>query len=469
MSHLRLGLIALLLVPLGTARPVCHAAELPANAAYAPAATIVRLPDPRIVAPVVDSLGGPHPVGEYLAVALAQNPAIQAARHQVAAMAYRVPQAASLQDPMLNVTAFAEPVQTAAGAQRLSLGMTQKFPWRGKLATAAAMAEAETTAARARLAAAELDVVAQVKRAYYELYFVQTALRITTQDRQLLEDLTGVAESRYRTGDVSQQDVLRSQLEVSNLDRDLIQLRQELISAQARLATLMHASPETPVRTLEELPPEQIPADLELLYQQAIHARPELHAQLAQTMRNRRNVQLAELAYYPDPMLGVTWIGTEASGLSMVANGRDPVLVGVGLNLPIYRKRLAAGVREAEAQVLAGARQYDALRDTTMQEVKDLFTRAKSQQEMADLFRAEILPRAEQTFRVSIRAYQVGDVSFLQLIDNWRQLLRFQLALHRVETQLRQTIATLERTVGGAMPVAQAETVPRPAAEPARP
>jgi outer membrane protein TolC len=37
-------------------------------------------------------------------------------------------------------------------------------------------------------------------------------------------------------------------------------------------------------------------------------------------------------------------------------------LVGVNLNVPIYRKRLDAAVREAEAQVVVRARQYDALR-----------------------------------------------------------------------------------------------------------
>jgi outer membrane protein TolC len=423
-------------------------------------AQIVRLPDAEIIAPASESLAGPHPVGEYVAVALAQNPTIQAARQEVLARAYRVPQAASLQDPMLNVTTFPSPVQTAAGAQRLALGVTQKFPWRGKLVTAAAMAEADTNAARARLAAAEFEVIEQVKRAYYELYFAQFALELTTQSRKLLDDLADVARSRFRAGAVSQQHVLRAQLEVSKLDRDLIQLRQELVSARARLARLLHVSPETPLATLEVLPPGQPPADLQALYQRAVSARPELHAQLAEVMRSRRTVRLAELAYLPDPSVGVKWINTASSGLSMAANGQDPVMIGVGVNLPIYRRRLEAGVREAQAEAAASARRYDALRDMTLQEVKDLFAQAKSQQEIAALFRGAIVPQAEQTFQVSIRAYQVGEVSFLQLIDNWRQLLRFQLARRRVETQLRQTLATLERTVGGVLPGPQAEAVP---------
>ena len=45
-------------------------------------------------------------------------------------------------------------------------------------------------------------------------------------------------------------------------------------------------------------------------------------------------------------------------------------------------------------------------------------------------------------------AYEVGKTDFLQLIDNWRQLLRFQIAYERLESQLQQTLASLERVVG---------------------
>ncbi len=145
----------------------------------------------------------------------------------------------------------------------------------------------------------------------------------------------------------------------------------------------------------------------------------------------------------------MTWIGTSSSGLSPMANGRDPVLLGLSMNVPLYRKRLEAGVMEAEAQAVSSARVYDSLRDLTAEQVKDLFVQATSQHELVRLFRDDIIPKSQQTLDVSKSAYQVGDVDFLQLIDNWQQLLRFQIAYHRLESQLRQTLATLERVVGG--------------------
>ncbi len=137
----------------------------------------IRLP------PVAPPLAGPQPVEAYVQYALAQNPDVQAARKRIEAAANRVPQAASLQDPTVGVTAYPAPVQTAAGEQKLSLSASQQVPWFGKLDARAGLAEEETNVARAQLAVVELEVIEQVKRAYYDLYFIQKAIRITEDDK----------------------------------------------------------------------------------------------------------------------------------------------------------------------------------------------------------------------------------------------------------------------------------------------
>ena len=80
---------------------------------------------------VAPGLAGPNPVETYISYALTQNPDIQTARMRLEAKAFQVPQAASLQDPMMGITAFPEPVQTAAGQQELLMTVSQKFPWFG--------------------------------------------------------------------------------------------------------------------------------------------------------------------------------------------------------------------------------------------------------------------------------------------------------------------------------------------------
>lgn len=400
-------------------------------------------------APVLPDLAGPHTVEDYVRVALSQNPEVQAARKRVEASAHQVPVAASLPDPMFGVTAFPEPVQTAAGRQEAALNVGQKFPWRRKLAVRAGVAEEQTNVDRAQLAAAELAIVARVKTAYYELYYVQQAIRITEVEREELIAIRAAASAQYRGGLVNQQDVLRADLELSNIESEMIRLRQQLASAQARLARVLHVSPQTELRAVQQLEPEAAVSDLEELQRRAIAARPELHAQLAALSRDRAKAQLARLDYVPDVTLGARWVDVASAGISPVANGQDSVWLTAELNLPIYRKRLSSAVMSAEAAAVATARDYDTLRDATQEQVADLFAKARSQQDLLMLFEDDILPKARQTLEVSSRAYSVGEVDFLQLIDNFRTLLRYELSYRRLEASLRQTLADLERVVGG--------------------
>lgn len=412
-------------------------------------ATVTQVSAQETIAPVFSHLEGPHAVEEYIQVALQQNPEVQAARKRMESLAHKVPVAASLPDPMLTVTAQPAPVQTAAGAQQFILSANQKFPWAGKLDSQAAVAEANTNVARAQLAAVELATIAKVKKAYYELYFLQQAIAVTEAEQQLLGEIRDVANTRYKTGRTSQQDVLRADLEISNVENELIQLRQQIQSGQARLARLLHIAPETRVEAVAELPYELLPQNLTALQQQAVSARPELHAALAAVFRDQHAANLAKLDYKPDVTLGFSWIDVADGGLARSANGQDALLLTAGINLPVYKKRLDSSVRSAEAGAVASARNYDAMRDATLEEVTDLFARTNSHQQMLTLFEEDILPKARQTLQVSSQAYNVGEVDFLQLIDNWRQLLRYEVNYRRLEANLRQSLADLEQAVGG--------------------
>jgi outer membrane protein TolC len=140
---------------------------------------------------------------------------------------------------------------------------------------------------------------------------------------------------------------------------------------------------------------------------------------------------------------------TTHKAIAPTADGIDDVGLSLSVNLPIYRRRLDAAVREADARTLAAAQRYEYERDQTLEMVKDLFVQVESQRELVRLFAESILPKAEQTLEVSMAGYQAGRVDFLQLFNNFQELLRIRLQLERQRTQLHQSVASLERAVGG--------------------
>ena len=119
------------------------------------------------------------------------------------------------------------------------------------------------------------------------------------------------------------------------------------------------------------------------------------------------------------------------------------------LDLPLYRSRLDAAIRDREASSLAAARTRDAAMDRATQQVVELVALAQAQKAVVDLYNSDLVPLAKQTLEASAGDYQNNRVDLLQLVDNWRKLLDSQIARSRTEMQLQKTLASLERAVGG--------------------
>lgn len=407
--------------------------------------------DGPVTLPVEDDLNGSHPVDFYVLTALERNPELLAATHRVAAQSERIPQVTALDDPMLSDTFYPledHSLQTAGGRLPNTLTLSQKFPWLSKLRVRGEVEEQETKIALTQVAQTQLRVIEQVKLTYYELFANQQAIEITESSRELLEDLLQFAEARYRTGG-SQQDVLRAQLELDRIQDQLIQLNRALDVSQADLAELLHTSPDAEPMAEKEIALDDVPKQIDSLYEAAVQCRPELQERLHAIVRDQRKRELACLQYYPDFNVGLGWQAvTTDNAIARNANGNDNYQVTVGLSLPIWRDKLRAGVREAEYRVLEDARRYDAERDETFRQIRRLIAQADAHQQQIELFSESIIPRAEQTLRVSVADYRVGKVDFLQIIDNYNELLRFQIQLARLRANLGQTFASIERAVG---------------------
>lgn len=397
-------------------------------------------------------LQGPHPVDFYVRIALARNPEIAAARDLALAQAEVVPQVRALDDPILSNAVYpikSNSPQTASGRLPYSMALLQNLPWFHKLRIRGEVASQDAVIALNDLAATELKVIEEVQYAYYELFFNARAIAITKENERLLNDLIQFAEARYATGQTSQQDVLFAQVRLSDLHDQLIALNEQLGLAQADMAKLLETSPnaEPLAESTIELPsaPEQIDA----LYELAVEIRPELQARLNAIIRDQRNVDLARLQYFPDFTVGLLYANIEESGsISPVRNGNDWVGLSVGLNLPVWRRKLQAGVQEALFRTSQSARQYDAARDETFRLIRRQMIKVRAIERQIALFRDDIIPKAEQTLRVSAADYRVGKVVFVQLIDNWNDLLNFQIQLARLQASLGQAFASLERVVG---------------------
>lgn len=399
---------------------------------------------------------GPLPLEACIRRVLEISPSVQAAGFNVEAVRQRIPQVTALDDPVLSNSIFpipsVAPQYSLMGYMPYAVLLAQQFPWCGTLRLRGLAAEDDVQVALQELAATQLDVVASVKRAYHDLHFAERALSLLEQNRGLAEDFLKVARQRYKLATATQADVLRAEVTVTDIDREIETTRQALGEARSELARLLRMSPETPLQTVPDLPVGSVPQELERLSHLATVSRPELQGRLAAIARDQKAIELARKRYYPNVTVGVVYQDMEKTNAMTptTAMGQPNVGLFVGMNLPVYHKKLAAGVHEAEARAAADAKLYEAEREQAHRDVKDQFTQAEVQQNVLSLLRRSNLPTAKRILELTAADYRAGaaGVDYLSLIGAWRELLQVQLQIAQMESELGKTLASLERTVG---------------------
>src|SRR5207249_2352155 len=93
----------------------------------------------------------------------------------------------------------------------------------------------------------ELGLVAQLKGAFHELRFIYEAMDILGRNQSVLQRLAKVAEARYSVGKAMQQDLIKSQVEISILENRLILLEQRKTSTTAEIVALLNRPAGSPL------------------------------------------------------------------------------------------------------------------------------------------------------------------------------------------------------------------------------
>ena len=409
----------------------------------------------------------------FIVEALAENPAIQAAEQTAQAKAQRIAQVTALPDPVLSTKTLPEPVRTAEGDNFFILNVKQRLPVPQKLDRAGRIALEEARIALSRLEETRLAVIADVKRAYFQLYIIDKSIEVTVGNRDLLRGLIDVARAQVASGRRGQDDVLRAQVELSNLEAELIDLRQRRVTVVARLNELMARDKTQPIGRVEDFTVRQAELRLKDLLDKAVDANPALARLKQKIERQRQSVELAKLAYWPDFTVGFEWMPMESrrafrpsinpmtgrrprfSRLS--EDGSDNWAVTFGLTLPIWFDKNEAGIREAQHNLSASRQEYESARQRVDFDVTDSLARVQSQRELATLFDTTIIPQAQQTYRVSQASYITGKTDFLNVIDNWRKWLVFTIQYYRSLGELERSVADLEQAIGLSLPEVGAE------------
>ncbi|MBA5867838.1 MAG: hypothetical protein GDA67_14185 [Nitrospira sp. CR1.3] len=391
-----------------------------------------------------DRTGKPLALQELIQEALARNPEIVAAHKQWEGASSRIAQVRSLDDPTLSVHLWNFP-QTfnVTQAQNSIFGLSQNFPFPGKLARKGEVANRSAEMAEQALRAKERELVARLKQAYYDLFLAQKALQIHHEQVDLLRQFVEIATARFRAGKGSQADVLKAQVELSLLHQHLPVLEQRRETAGAMLNTLLDRDPATPLGLAQKPFPIPIDKTVDDLQRFALGRRPELKAAELAVQRNEQSHQLAQRQYYPD--FNVAFQRFQ----NFQANDGFGAYVAMSIPFAFWSKpKYDAGVQEAASAVAAARAQHHTLENQTRYQIKDLLAKVRATDQVAGLYHSTILPQAKQSVESARAGYRAGKAGFLDLIETERALRGFQIEYFKALVDRQHRLAELEQVVG---------------------
>jgi outer membrane protein TolC len=389
-------------------------------------------------------LAGPLDLATLIPIARARNPELREASARTRSAVEGVALARSLDEPMFKIESEGIPFHHPAAVDQAvdnKIGLTQTFPFPGNVSLRAEAATRDAEGIYQRYRDRDRDVILRLKKAWLDYYAAVRAIETHDVHLQLMEATEKISDAKFRTGAVTQQDVLKPQIEQVMLHNEVQTMEQMKGSARAAINQILHRPADAPLGEPAEIVLPDETFDYADLLARAERMRPDLKAAELQVKSTQAALRLAERQRdLPDFSLGVDYM--------QMPNAPDGYSAMFSINLPWFTGKKSAEARRLEQTLRADEAALDTVRGRAQFEIRDALLRVQAARRSAALFRNELVPKSAQTVEVSRTAYEKDKSSFLELLDAERSLRDVRLKSIIAMTQYEGAVADLEKAVG---------------------
>jgi cobalt-zinc-cadmium efflux system outer membrane protein len=380
--------------------------------------------------------------------ALSRSPVVLAARsHWRAQM--KVPiQASTLPDPEVSLQHF-----TVGSPQPFSgyessdfyytgFGVSQDIPGPGKLRYQKSQAEKDADYAKHRYEAAEREVEEKIKEIYFELFYHAKTLAILDRNQDELQQIQQIADSRYRLGQGLQQDLIKAQLQTTEILKEHAMHHQEEDQEQLQLKQLLGRDPDSRNIEIGNIEATRLHLDSSQLAQLAVSGSPELAADHAMEARSAEALKLAHQGYWPDFTVGYTF---EKTGPGF----HDYYMLNLGAKVPLYfwRKQTPA-IEQAALEAESAREQSQATNLRVSADAESSLVAMRTAERIMSIYRDGLIPQAQTSQESAMAAYRVGKVDFQTLLSSVLDLQNLRQEYYRSVADHEIAIAKLQQVIG---------------------
>ncbi|HXG38617.1 MAG TPA: TolC family protein [Bacteroidota bacterium] len=376
--------------------------------------------------------------------AMQKNPRIAADVARMELMERRIPQASALDDPQFTYklmefpgTRFSEPVY-----QNFELMQMIMFPT--KLSTKKAIAEIQAEHAHHDHLETILDVTSQVKAAYAMLWAARTRLAINQENQRLLQQILQAAQTQYAVGNVTLQDVLKTNIELAKQKSQEAAIQQEIAAAESMLRALLLRPTDVPIGPIHLDALEPITQTPETFIAYAFANRPMLLHDSLSVVEGDLMVSLMKQEYLPDFRVSLERVTMPTIGMKSWT-----VMAGISLPFaPWTLSKASARVQEATAERAMRTSMFTSSKSMVEADIRKTYASVKALEVQVQSFERTIIPQTQQSLQALLAEYQTGKTNYLMLIDGFRMYEEMKMEATMARMNYEQERAKLERATG---------------------
>lgn len=341
---------------------------------------------------------------------------------------------------------------TTYTAWRAELGASYELDLFRRVASEVDAATADAQQSAALFESVQLALQADVAQTYFTLRRLDAEQQLYQRTVELRRETLGLVQQRYQAGDIGELDVARSRSALASAQAEALGVERQRSLTEHALATLLGTTPaglSVPVKPLARLPvniPAGLPSSL-------LERRPDIAAaERAMAAANAR-IGAARAAFFPRLTLTGS-MGYESAELGNLLQWSSRAfllgpLVGTALSLPIFDGgRRQAGLERARAQYEEDVANYRQTVLRAFKEVEDGLASLRILGEQTEVQDAAV-QQASRAAQLSQVQYGEGSISYLEVIDADREVLRQRRASVQLDGERALAAVALVRAIGG--------------------
>jgi outer membrane protein TolC len=383
-----------------------------------------------------------------LDIALKVSPKIKMLQSKQVATEARIPQVSNLSDPVLSIGTMSLPLSKFSFREdpmtAKAIGVTQMFPFPGRLEARAAVEQKDVEIVQQEIAFAKLEIIREVSKNYYDLWFIREALKLAKKNIEILRNISEIVQTKFTVGMASLSDAIQVESDITMLNERII----ELEAKEKSLVSVLNAYLLRPVNSiittdsLRDIP--NIELDSEVWLSLAKENNPYLRQIILSEQKSKSYENFANFEFYPNFGLSLQYLQRDALGGS-VGSGMDMVSLMFDIELPIdYGGKKSSMVEEAKVMQKMYSEEYQmALQMLNIEFVKAL-AELQEMQKRAKLIYEVLLPQIVKNLEVDIENFQVGKVDILNVLNTQRKYYEIETSLYSLRANFWSTIAEVE-------------------------